>query len=67
MPTNSQTLVNEAKRLQRLQSQRRKVKATLAGIENEIKLTKRNIRALSAPRLNDADDQLPPQWKGRAK
>lgn len=59
MPTNSKQLILEAKRLQRLQTQRRKLKTTLRSVQQEINLVKRHIRALSAE--ND-DDQLPPGW-----
>jgi hypothetical protein len=62
MPTNAQALILEAKRLQRLQSQRRKQRKALKNTDQEIKLVRKHIRALAA--AND-DDQLPPQWKGK--
>lgn len=64
MPTNSQQLITEAKRLQRLQTQRRLRRKALEDVEEEIKLVRRNIRALT--RAND-EDQLPPGWKGKVE
>lgn len=62
MPTNSQQLITEAKRLEKLQARRRKVRKELRDIETELRLVQKNVRALS--RLND-DEQLPPGWKER--
>jgi hypothetical protein len=62
MPTTPAQLITEAKRLQRLQTKRRHAKRTLKGIEDEIKLVRRNIRALSNL---DPEQQLPPGWKGK--
>jgi len=65
MPTTPQALINEAKRLQRLQARRRKQRKDLRITEGEIKLVKKNIRALSYDSALDPDDQLPPRLKGK--
>ena len=62
MPTTPKQLITEAKRLQRLQTQRRVAKRKLKDIEDEIKLVRRNVKALSQM---DPEDQLPPGWKGK--
>lgn len=64
MPTHSQALVNEAKRLARLQAQRTKLRGQLRTIDREIKFSKRQIKALSsAVDPANPDDQLPPEWR----
>lgn len=62
MPTTTQQLIIEAKRLQRLQAQRRLRRKALKDIEEEIKLQRKHIKALASAK---DDDQLPPQWKGK--
>lgn len=61
-------LVVEAKRLEKLQAKRRKLRKDLRDIEESIKLTRKFIKGLLTPRVNNGpDDQLPPRWKGRIK
>lgn len=66
MPSQLQQLILEAKRLQRLQTERRKLRKQLRDKEKEIRLSAKHIKALKASGL-DPDDPLPPQWKGRVK
>jgi chaperonin cofactor prefoldin len=58
MPTTPKALIAEAKRLERLQARRRKARRELAQLEAEIRLVRKNLRALAA--LDD-DDQLSPR------
>lgn len=60
MPTTPQQLITEAKRLQRLQTKRAALRRELRKVEEEMKLVRRNVRALSAL---DPEQQLPPKWK----
>ena len=62
MPTTPKQLITEAKRLQRLQTQRAKLKRELKRVEAEMKLVRKNVRALSAI---DPEQQLPSSWKGK--
>jgi hypothetical protein len=64
MPTNPQQLITEAKRLQRLQTKRNAQRRALLDTEKEIKLVRRNIRALSNM---DPEQQLSPRWKGKVE
>ena len=61
--TPDKNLVVEAKRLERLQAKRRKLRKELRDIEAEVKLARKFIRGLLAPRVEGPDDQLPPVWK----
>lgn len=70
MPTKEATLITEAKRLQRLQTKRRKLRKELKAVEDEMRLVRRNLRGLSSSKLDDVetpDEQLPAEWKGRVK
>jgi len=58
-PTDSQTLVNEAKRLERLQAKRRKLRRELRLVEDAIKFSRKQVKALASVRADDPDDQLP--------
>lgn len=60
------TLINEAKRLERLQAKRRKLRAETRKVDKEIKFTRKQVRALASADL-DPDDQLPAKWKDKAK
>lgn len=64
MPSTKSTLITEAKRLQRLQDRRRKLRRELRDVDEELKLVRRNLRGLSAPGAgDDLDGQLPPMFK----
>lgn len=69
MPTKEATLITEAKRLQRLQTKRRKLRKELKLVEDEMRLVRKNLRGLSSSKLDDdvetPDDQLPAEWKGK--
>jgi len=68
MAAHTQALVNESKRLARLQSQRVKLRGQLRQVEKEIKFSKKQIKALSsALDPSNPDDQLPPKWKGKVE
>jgi chaperonin cofactor prefoldin len=62
VPTTPKQLITEAKRLQRLQTRRATIRRELKSVDDEIRLVRRNVKALSQM---DPDDQLPPAWKGR--
>ena len=66
MVTQLQQLILEAKRLQRLQSQRNRAKRKVRELDAEIKLTRKHIKALKTSGV-DPDDQLPASWKGRVE
>jgi len=59
MPTNAGQLVSEARRLERLQRARRKLRAELRRLDKEIKLSQKHIRALARADV-DPFDQVPP-------
>jgi len=59
MPTNAGQLVQEARRLERFQARRRKLRAELRELDKQIKLSRKHIRAL-AQADTDPFDQVPP-------
>lgn len=66
MPTLPAALIIEAKRLEKLQAKRRKIRKELRDIETEIKLVRKHIKGLSATSIGP-DDQLPARWKGKVE
>jgi hypothetical protein len=63
-------LVIEARRLERLLTQRRIRRRDLKVMEEEIKLVRKHIKGLMSPKEPnplDPDDQLPPSMKGKAQ
>ena len=53
-------LIAEARRLARLQNKRRQLRKALAQVEQEIKFSKRTLRALAAARSASRDSTMPP-------
>ncbi|MGH9411319.1 MAG: hypothetical protein ACRD1V_17935 [Vicinamibacterales bacterium] len=60
MPTNASQLIAEAKRLQRLLTRRRAVTKDLRAVNAEIRLVRKNVKALSGADAKDPFDQVPP-------
>lgn len=50
MPTHEAALIQEARRLTRLQAKRTRLRRELKDVEAEIKLARKNLRALAAPK-----------------
>ena len=71
MTTTLQQFAIEAKRMQRLQDRRRRLRKELRDVEQEMKLSRKNLRALSValgkPVEDDLDGQLPPDLKGKVE
>jgi hypothetical protein len=66
MPTHTTALMAEARRLANLQAKARKQRKDLKATEDEIKLVKKNVKALASRPL-DEDDQLPSRWAPMVK
>ncbi len=62
-------IIAEARRLVRAQERRKVLRRQLAEVDGVIKAARRNLRGLTAaPYPGDGNDQqLPPDWKGKAK
>lgn len=64
MPTNAGQLVSEAKRLQRLLTQRRAVMRSLRDLNRQIAQSRKHIKALARTDASSAFDQVPPMpWE----
>ncbi len=59
MPTHEAAIVAEARRVARLQARKRKLAREMRVCVAELKMAKRNLRAM-ADRLGDPFDQAPP-------
>lgn len=68
MPTNAGQLVTEAKRLQRLLTQRRHAMKRVRDLNKEIALVRKHLKALARLDERDPFDQLPPfKWETDGK
>ena len=61
MPTMESAIVTAAKRLARAQVRRRAVRKQLRDIEQEIKIARKELRAIMISALDNPEDQLPPR------
>lgn len=60
MPTNERMIILEARRLQRLSNKRSRLRREIKAVEKEMRLVRRNLRALAKPIKPEPDDPMPP-------